>query len=392
MGFSQGLSGLNASATKLDVIGNNISNSQTVGYKSSNTVFSDIYAGAKVGLGTRVADVVQNFSAGAIEGSSRDLDIAINGQGFLRFEQGDQVQFSRNGQLILDKDGFLTNAQGAVLTGFPGTATGGNPEPIRVPAEGLPATATTEVSAVLNLDAREAIIDPLAAPFDTANPDTYTFSNNVTVFDSLGVSHDMTVYYTKRSDSQWDINTALNGTASATTGQITFNSSGQATSLTNQNFNFILGGLADPLDIELDLLDSTQFGNDFELSEISQDGSTSGSLVGITINKEGNVIGGYSNEESVVLGTIAIANFRNPNGLTPVGENAWVASGDSGLATIGLAGQGLFGSIEPNALEGSNVDLAGELVNMIIAQRNYQANSQTIKTQDEVLQTAINLK
>ncbi|GHA05985.1 flagellar hook protein FlgE [Oceanisphaera arctica] len=394
MGFSQALSGLRAAATNLEVVGNNIANSQTVGFKGASVQFSDVYAGAQAGLGTRVAGVLQNFGNGSLESTNRNLDLAISGNGFFRFEQNDQILYSRNGQLTMTADGYLANAQGARLTGYPAdTGTGALPQQIKVPAEALQARATSAIKASLNLDTRSAVIDRDTVPFDAADSNSYSYANSSTVFDSVGNAQIVTQYFTKTADNKWEVKQALGGEAAAETGSLAFNSNGTLQSASGMDaFTFTLGGGADDLSLSLDVSGSSQFGGGFELSSQAQDGFASGSLVGITIDERGQVLGNYSNEQSVVLGTIALANFTNPEGLTSVGDNAWVETQASGLAQMGVAGIGQFGRVESGVVEASNVDLTSELVNLIIAQRNYQANAQTIKTQDEVLQTSINLR
>lgn len=394
MGFSQGLSGLNSQAKNMGVIGNNVANSQTVGFKGSRTLFSDVYAGGNVGLGTQISAVQQDFSGGNIEASSRSLDLAIAGEGFLRFEQEGAIVYSRNGQLNIDKDGFLTNAQGSFLTGF--SAEGGigsSPVRMKVPAEGLPSVATGGVDTVLNLDARSPIIDRALEPFDINDDATYSFSTNVTAFDSQGNAQNVTKYYTHTGTNQWEVRVGVNGVDSPQVAEMTFTNSGLLDTQTNMdNFTFNVGAGVDPLEIDMEFRGSTQFGSDFLLTGLDQDGNASGQLVGVEIDNEGNVVSSYSNGERQIQGTIALVNFRNKEGLQPVGGNAWKETGESGVPFVGAPKQGILGSIESNAVETSNVDLAGELVKMIIAQRSYQANSQTIKTEDELLQTAINLK
>ncbi|GHC26056.1 flagellar hook protein FlgE [Aidingimonas halophila] len=393
MGFSQALSGINAAADNLDVVGNNISNSQTVGFKSSNTQFADVYAGAEVGLGTRVSGVMQDFSDGTLESSGRDLDLAISGDGFFRMTQNDQVVYSRNGQLSMTSDGYLQNAQGARLTGYPaGVGAGGQPEELQVPSDALEATATTGVEASLNLDSGSEELT--AGGIDPNDSDTYSYSNSATVYDSLGNSHDVTMYFAKVAENEWEMQPTIDGESADTGGDtsLSFNDDGTLDGNAIGNYTYDPGNGAEEMDFDFDFAGSTQFGNDFELSSLNQDGYSSGSLVGTTIDESGNIIGNYSNEESQVLGTIAMANFRNPEGLDPVGDNAWAETSESGQALLGQAGEGVFGSIESGTIETSNVDLNGELVDLIIAQRNYQANSQTVKVQDEVLQGTVNLR
>lgn len=396
MSFSQALSGLNAAATSLDVIGNNIANSQTVGFKGARTLFADVYAGAQAGLGTRVVAVQQNFQSGMLEGTGRDLDLAISGDGFFRFVQNDQVVYSRNGQVIVNEEGYVVNAQGARLTGYPpGVGSGGTPVDLRVPTSALGATATDRVEAAFNLDSGSDII---AAPFDATDPTTYSYANNATVYDSLGNAHNVTLYFSKSDVNEWEVHAIVpdaNGDPIEVGPQtIDFDTNGILDPATS-SFNFAFGDLGNgssPFAFDFEIAGTTQFGNEFEMSAVNQNGYTSGSLVGVAIDERGNIIGNYSNQQSQVLGTIVLATFASFEGLRPVGDNAWVETTASGQALLGTAGTGQFGSVESGVVENSNVDLARELVNLIIAQRNYQANSQTIKVKDEVLQAAVNLR
>ena len=398
MGFSQALSGLNSAATNLDVIGNNIANSQTVGYKASRTLFADVFAGAKAGLGTRVTAVLQDFSTGTLESTNRNLDLAISGEGFFRLIQNDQVVYSRNGQFSLANDGYLVNAQGARLTGFPvGVDTGGNPEPLQIPSGSMQALATTSISATFNLDGRVDEIDEVVTPFDATDADTYSYANNVTVFDSQGNAHNVTMYFIKRDSAAntWDLHVARGTDVATEVGELVFTENGVLDTVATtglDSFTFAAAGGEAAMEFSLELEDTTQFGNDFELSEATQNGYSSGSLVGIAIDELGNIVGSYSNEQSRPLGTIAMANFANVEGLKSIGDNVWLETTGSGQPLLGMAGSGKFGTIESGVVENSNVDLTRELVNLIIAQRSYQANAQTIKVQDEVLQNAVNLR
>lgn len=391
MSFSQALSGLKAASTSLDVIGNNIANSQTVGFKGSRTLFADVYAGAQAGLGVRVTTVQQDFGTGMLESTGRNLDLAVAGEGFFRFIQNDQVVYSRNGQLIVDAEGYMVNAQGARLTGYPpGVGSGGTPVDLRVPTEALGANATERVEAAFNLDSGSDII---AETFDATNPDTYSYANNATVYDSLGNAHNVTLYFTKTGVNGWEVRAGLGGNVVGPE-TIGFDTNGILNpGDSSLNFDFgDLGNGSSPLDFDFEIAGTTQFGNDFEMSAVNQDGYSSGSLVGVTIDESGRIIGNYSNQRSNELGRIVLATFSNLEGLNPIGDNVWVETTASGQAMLGLATNGQFGTIESGVVENSNVDLASELVNLIIAQRNYQANSQTIKVQDDVLQTAVNLR
>ncbi|AQA18082.1 flagellar hook protein FlgE [Halioglobus japonicus] len=393
MGFSQALSGLNAAATNLDVIGNNVANSQTVGFKAGRTLFADVYAGAQAGLGVKVAAVQQTFTSGTLESTGRNLDVAISGSGFLRFDQNGQTVYSRNGQLNMDANGYIVNAQGARLTGFPDGKVGGDPEAIFIPSGGLEASATTSVSATLNLDAATLEIDRLGVPFDATDDSTYSYTSNVTIYDSQGNDYAATLYYTKTGDNTWEVRVGRDGEIATAAGTLNFDANGLLSSTAGlDSFEFSPGGGVTDLDMALQLDGTTQFGNDFELTALGQDGYTSGSLVGIAIDELGNVVGNYSNGQTRVISTLVIANFANAEGLEPVGDNAWAETTSSGQPIIGAPGVGLAGTVASGVVENSNVDLTRELVNLIIAQRNYQANTQTIKVQDEVLQSVVNLR
>ncbi|WP_442488203.1 flagellar hook protein FlgE [Halomonas litopenaei] len=413
MGFSQALSGLNAAADSLDVLGNNIANSQTVGYKSGSAQFADVFANSQIGLGTKVSTVLQDFSGGNLESTNRPLDLGISGDGFFRMEQNGQVVYSRNGQLTMTPDGYLQNAQGARIMGYGVNAAGavqvgGQPEVLQIEADEMPASATTEVSTTFNLDSRKVAGEDLnsvtlaGSDGSASVPVDYHYSNNFTAYDSLGNPRNVTVYYEKTGDSEWTATTAMDGMvlmdgAAPEEMPMEFDANGKLTVpgsglfvLTFPNDPF-LGG-ANDMKLTFDISGSTQFGNDASTTALTQNGYTSGALVGISIQDDGTVVRSYSNEQTRPAGQIALASFRNPEGLSPAGDNVWAATDASGQELVGAPGTGLLGGIQSGAIETSNVDMAKELVSMIVTQRAYQANSQTIKTQDEVLQTAINLR
>ncbi|GAA5169046.1 MULTISPECIES: flagellar hook protein FlgE [Halomonadaceae] len=423
MGFSQALSGVNAASQQLNVVGNNIANSQTTGFKSSSVQFSDVFANSQVGLGTRVADVLQNFSNGNLETTGRNLDLAISGTGFYRFEQEGQIGYSRNGQLTMTAEGDLVNAQGAKIMGyglgggpFSDVVAGGQPVAMNIPADDMPASATTQVSGTYNLDAS---IDPADASMKssvellTSNPGvtpetttdvTYNYSNSFTTYDSLGNARNATVYFEKTANpNEWNGKVALDGFYDTSNDfTLGFDTNGQLDSITQgaatvdqPQVNFTtaqLGGDPAPLAFELDLQGTTQFANDSTQNSLAQDGYTSGTLVGISIANDGTIMRNFTNEKSVAAGQIALVNFRNPEGLKSAGDNMWAATAESGAEVVGTAGVGQFGSIESGTLEASNVDLTKELVDLIIAQRNYQANTNSIRTQSEVMDQIAQLR
>ena len=420
MGFAQGVSGLNASASNLDVIGNNIANSGTIGFKSGTAQFSDVYAGSRVGLGTQVAGVSQNFTSGAVQTSSRALDVAIvNGDGFFRLASpGGEVAYSRNGQFNLDKDGFIVNSAGLQLTGYPvganGSVAGGSPAPLQLPTTAMQPNSTQNIAAQFNLDSRSASI-PAATAFDASNSTTYNYANAVTVYDSLGNSHELSTFFVKDpAVNTWNVFATADGKPLATGGAfapappaagnngtaiasgVTFDGNGALTSPANGKMLFAGLDFANgstPMNFTLDMTGTTQFGNVNDVKKLTQDGYTSGTLTSFAINQDGTVTGKYSNEQAKALGQIVLSSFVNPNGLQPKGDNVWAETSASGQPLTGTPGAGTkMGALTSGALEASNVDLTSELVNLIIAQRTYQANAQTVKTQDQVMQTLVNMR
>lgn len=404
MSFSQGISGLSVSAANLDVIGNNIANSGTVGYKSAGATFRDVYAGSRIGLGASVSGVVQNFTQGVTQTSSRPLDVAIlNGDGFFRLSSpSGEVMYSRNGQFTKDQDGYIVNAAGLRLTGFGVSATGGidggTPSAIRIPTTAMDPKATTGVQSEFNLDSRNAT--PTKTPFNLSDSDTYNYSNAIgPVFDSLGNPHELGVFFVKTGANAWDVYGAADGAGlngGAPISSMTFDANGKLLTpaggtITLPAMTFPNGSA--PLNITVDLSGTTQFGNANEINKLKQDGYTSGSLTAYSINPDGTITGKFSNEQSQLLGQVVLSSFANPNGLEPKGNNVWAETQASGQALTGTPGAGTKqGSLASGALEASNVDLTSELVNLIVAQRSYQANAQTVKTQDQVMQTLINIR
>ena len=414
MSFQQGLSGLNAAAKNLDAIGNNVANSNTVGFKQSQTQFADVYAnsltgagGSQVGIGVKVAQVVQQFTQGNVTSSNNPLDIAINGGGFFRMDNNGEVTYQRNGQFQLDRTGFIVNPSGAHLTGYTADASGvlltGSPSPLSIDTADLVPQVTTAVNAVLNLNSGNLPINPLTNPFDLTDPSTFNSSTAVSVYDSLGNAHTLQTFYVKTATAgQWDVYAANDGVqiiGGGATGQIdtlNFTPNGVIDTATT-TIPFTIGpvavttGAAD-LNFTLDFTGSTQFGSPFSVNTLNQDGFTSGRLAGFNIGADGMILGRYTNGQTAVLGQVVLASFANPNGLKPLGNNMWSETATSGNPLVGAPSSGSLGVLQSSAVEDSNVDLTAELVNLITAQRVYQANAQTIKAQDAVLQTLVNLR
>lgn len=401
MSFQQGLSGLNAAAKNLDAIGNNVANSNTVGFKQSQAQFADVYAnslngggGSQVGIGVKVSQVAQQFTQGNITATNNALDIAINGGGFFRMDTNGEVTYQRNGQFQLDRLGFIVNPNGAKLTGYTANAAGvlstGAPAPLSISTADLVPQETTGVNAVINLDSR---LTPPAGAFDMNDPLTFNNSSAVSVFDSLGNSHTLQTFYVKTGANAWNVHASLDGNPSFLAGALTFDSTGALTGGSPITIPpQVLTTGASTLGFPIDLTGTTQFGSTFSVNTLNQDGYTSGRLGGFNIGADGVILGRYTNGQSAVLGQLVLANFSNPNGLQQMGNNMWAESSTSGAALVGSPSTGSLGVLQSSAVEDSNVDLTAELVNMITAQRVYQANAQTIKAQDAVLQTLVNLR
>jgi flagellar hook protein FlgE len=553
MGFAQGLSGLNASAKQLDVIGNNIANTSTVGFKVSQAQFADVFAssltgagGLQIGIGTKVAAAVQQFTQGNITITNNSLDLAINGKGFFRLSDAGSVTYSRNGQFQMDKDGYIVNNSGLHVTGYLADAAGNivpsNPTDLQISTADVPPNTTSASLAKMNLDSR--VNPPTTASFSPSDPTSYNYSTSETVFDTLGNSHVFSLYFVKTATvpagggAEWvahanvdnapltvaslatvlaqvqavdtggaagldTVNTAagvagnwsagvpatvttarttltsaiasadaadaalvaagaaatraqIDSAAAATTAAsnamaalnaaivavhvpasvanaallalsaaavpaaataattanvpaatlnqslLDFNTSGQLTTTMPLTISVDLDSVASafglvnssasPLNFTLDFTGTNQFGANFGVSTLSQDGYTSGRLSGFGLSNDGIVLGRYTNGQSNQLAQLVLANFANAQGLSPLGDNQWSETAASGQPVLGVPGSSSLGLLQSSAVEDSNVDLTAELVNMITAQRVYQANAQTIKTQDQVLQTLVNLR
>jgi len=405
MSFQQGLSGLNAASKNLDAIGNNVANSNTVGYKSASTAFADVYAtslaggGATgIGIGVAVASVAQNFSQGNIIGTSNPLDMAINGNGFFRLSRDGEIVYSRNGQFHLDRDGYIVNATGANLTGLQATngLIGGAVTNLRVQVDGAGGfpQASTAASIIANLDAEAGVIDQTIYPFDPTDPATYTNATSMTLYDDIGVSRTVATYFVKTAPNTWEVYATEDGALVAPQppaapagriGALTF-AAGRLDAATLAALPFNVNG------VTLDFEGSTQVASGFGVTELWTDGYPPGRFSGLTISDDGIIQTRYSNGRTEIVGQIRLDDFTNPHGLQPLGNNLFAETPESGQPIPGTPMTGRAGSVNSGALEESNVDLTAELVNMITAQRVYQANAQTIKTQDQIMQTLVNLR
>ncbi len=420
MGFQQGLSGLNASSKNLEVIGNNIANSSTYGAKASRAEFADVYASAMngagssaIGIGVSLEAVSQQFTQGNIATSQNPMDLAINGAGFFQVTDGrNPTMYTRNGQFKIDRDGFVVNAQGNKLMGYAADGTGtilpGQAAPLQMPTAGITPRATDRMRMEMNLDARAPVTLPSSGPaIDMTDPATYNNATSLTVFDAKGQDVALTYYFQKSATDTWNVYITANGTPLATSGgnpaaslTIQFPSNGGspvspagAVTLNIPASTNAAGAAALPITgVALNVAGATQYGSPFGVTDLSQNGYAAGQLVGLQFESNGIVTARYSNGQSKPAGQVEIATFRNPQGLQPLGGNAWARTFATGDPVLGVPGDGSLGVLQSGALEESNVDMTAELVNMITAQRVYQANAQTIKTQDQVMQTLVNLR
>ncbi len=406
MSFRIALSGLNAAQTDLKVTGNNIANASTAGFKKGRTEFADVYAVAFEGIssiatgnGVSVAAVSQNFSQGNIDFTERNLDVAVSGQGFFVLSDSSGQSFSRAGAFNIDRNGNVVNQQGQRLQIFPAISGGGFNtgvlSDLQLSTSDGPPQATTQITATLNLSASDSV--PTTTPFDPNDPISFNNSTSTVIYDSLGTAHTSTLYYVKSAvANQWDTYQYIDGNVVASGGvspiSVTFNQDGTINGPTNIAYDAVPSGTgALPIQTSLDYANSTQFGSPFAVNGLSQDGFATGRLSGIDIDDEGVVFARFTNGQSSALGKVALANFPNVGGMRQLGNTSWAQTFESGDLILGEANTASFGLVQSGALEASNVDIAASLVNLITAQRNFQANAQVISAADTVTQTIINI-
>jgi flagellar hook protein FlgE len=389
MSFDLALSGINAANTDLNVTSNNLANVNTTGFKESRAEFADLFAQTQegvsrtaVGNGVQVAAIAQQFGQGNITSTGNNLDLALSGSGFFIVSNNGALSYTRNGAFQVDQNGYLVTSSGEQVQGYAplstgGFNTGGLASLQLTTAESAP-QATTTADVLLNLPSSAAA--PTNAPLNPADPTTYTDTTSLTVYDSLGAAHTAQLY--------------VDGTAVGGAQTLTYSSSGALTSPANGQVNFgaytpATGAAA--MNVNFNFGQSTQFGDSFGVNSVSQDGYTTGSLTGINISSTGVVQANFTNGQSKTLGQIALANFANPQGLQQEGNTQWQQSFASGDAVHGVAGGSGFGTMQSGSLENSNVDITTQLVDMITAERDFQANAQMISATDQVTQSIINI-
>jgi flagellar hook protein FlgE len=412
MGYQQGLSGLSASSNDLDVIGNNIANANTIGFKQSTAEFADLYANTiatsvnnQIGIGTQLSGVQQDFTQGTFKTTGQALNVAINGTGFYQMSNNGTLTYSRNGVFQLDKNGFITDSSGLKLMGYAANANGlinsAQTVPIQVPTTNIAPIATQTVTAQLNLNSQDTV--PTVAPFSATNSQTYNYSTSIQTYDTLGGSQQVNMYFVKTAANAWDVYSGAASGAIGKVGSVGFSSAGTLTSTaatapaTTPGTGLLAftvpttDGSTTPQPLTLDFSGSTQYGGKDGVTNLSQDGFATGQLTNFSIGADGTISGTYSNGRTQSLGQIVLANFNDPNDLQNLGNNEFAETAASGVPQISAPGSTNHGTLTGGAVENSNVDLTSQLVDLITAQRNYQANAQTIKTQQAVDQALINL-
>jgi flagellar hook protein FlgE len=390
MSFNIALSGIQAINEQLNAVSNNIANSSTHGFKSSRANFSAMYAGEHAN-GVSVGSLTQNIGAnGAVESTGRSLDAAIEGRGFFvtRDAQG-TMSYSRVGIFAADKAGNLIDAAGRKVQGYGPTVNGtlGTMGGIKIPTGQIAAKASTGVNFVGNLSADWKA--PATTPFNAADPSSYNMVKQSVLYDSLGTQHTVSQYFVKTNTNEVTVRYGFDGAAPAAGDSTTlsFDSQGQLPAATKSGaLTLTPTNGATPIGFTIDYTGTTQFAGEATNTTNSTDGYASGAYVGVELAADGSVVARYSNEQKQTVGTIALATFGNEGALTATSDTSWQANTASGLALYGPPGTGLAGKLHTGALEGSNVDITSELVGLMTSQRNYQANSKVITTENQMMQ------
>ena len=404
MSFDLALSGLNAATADLNVTSNNVANVATTGFKESRAEFADIYAQTQqgvskiaVGNGVRVAAVAQQFSQGNVTATQNNLDLGLNGNGFFIMSDGGALKYTRAGAFQVNNSGFIVNSSGERLQGYPPLKTGGfntgGLADIQLTTAENPPSATLNAGLTLNLPSSATA--PAVAPLDPTNPNTYTNTTSLTSYDSLGAAHTDQLYFIKGAVANaWTVQLYTDGNAVGVPQALTYSSTGALTAPVNGKVTFpaynpATGGA--PMNLTVDFSNTTQFGDSFSVNAVTQDGFTTGRLIGIDVDSTGVVQARFTNGKATALGQVALANFENPQGLQQLGNTEWAETFASGQPVRGEGGTSGFGTMQSGALESSNVDITTQLVNMITAQRDFQANAQVISTTDQVTNTIIHM-
>ena len=449
MSFNIGLSGIKAASSDLNITGNNIANASTVGFKQSRAEFQDLYAASVLGTGKNaqgsgvlLGNVGQLFNQGTIDSTQNALDMGINGNGFFVTSNNGAIQYTRAGYFGTDKQGYIVDNNGYKLQGYTTNDQGllqpGVRSDLRIETASQAPKASSSIKQTVNLNSTQTT--PTTTPFNPSDPTSYNSSTSVNIYDSQGNAHVLSQYFVKGANNSWTMNVLIDGrnpgnpaaedpttkVATPYTVTLPFTSSGaldganvastdlkQVNNATTNTFEGVLkldnwvpaisnggtpatwasnGAVANPAGITLDMRGSTQYSSAFAVTSVNQDGYTTGQLSGLEIDDTGQIFARYTNGQSKVQGQVVLANFANVQGLTPMGKTSWTESSESGQPVVGTPRSGTLGALQSGALEASNVDISTELVDMIVAQRNYQANAKTIETENAITQTIINLR
>jgi flagellar hook protein FlgE len=404
MSLNIALTGINAANEDLSVVSNNLANVATTGFKGSRTEFADLYASGQDGTGStstgngvEVSEVAQQFTQGNIETTGNNLDLAISGNGFFVVSNNGALNYTRDGEFQLNSQGQVVTANGEALQGYPALAdgtfnTGGMSDLTLNTTESQPlATTTASITANLPADATA----PKDAVFSPTDANSYNNTTSLTVYDSLGAAHTASLYFIKGATANdWTAQMYVDGTAVGTPQALDYNSAGALTTPANGQIDF--GSYtpatgASAMNMTFNFTQTTQYGGNFGVTAVQQNGYTTGQLTGISISDTGVVQAQFTNGNSVNLGQVALSNFANEQGLQQLGNSTWAQTDASGAAVNGVAGGSGFGSIQSGSLEESNVDTTSALVEMITAQRDFQANAQMIQTQNAVTESIIQI-
>jgi flagellar hook protein FlgE len=402
MSFNIALTGLNAANEDLSVTSNNLANVATVGFKGSRTEFADLFASTQQGAiatgnGVTVSEIAQQFTQGNIQTTGNTLDMAVSGNGFFVLSNNGALNYTRDGEFQLNSTGEVVNSQGLALQAYPPLANGtfntGGLANISLNTSLSQPQATSTASIIANLPA--GATPPADAPFSATDPNSYNNTTSLTTYDSLGAAHTASLYFINTAPNTWSVQLTVDGTAVGAPQPLDYSQTGALTTPANGQVTFPAytpATGAQAMNMTFDFSNTTQYGGNFSVSSVQQNGFTTGQLTGINVGQTGVVQAQFTNGRSINLGQLALANFENPQGLQQLGNATWAPTNGSGAAVNGVAGNSGFGSIQSGSLEQSNVDTTAALVDMITAQRDFQANSEMIKTEDQVTQSIINIR
>jgi len=394
MSFNIALSGIQAINQQLESVSNNIANAGTYGFKSSRSNFASVYSGDQA-AGVEIASLTQNISKnGSLQTTGRGLDAAIQGRGFFatRDAQG-QTQYTRVGIFSASNEGFLVDSAGRKVQGYGPTVSGvmGMMGDIKVSTGQIPAKTSTGVTYVGNLSADWK--PPVTATFDKDDASSYNMVKQSVLYDSLGASHTVSQYFVKNTApaNTVTVHYAFDGGAPvAATTTLTFNAAGQLPPVAKSGtLTLTPANGAAPIPFVIDYSGTTQFAGEPTTTTNRSDGYASGSFVGVQLAEDGSVVAKYSNDQQQVVGTLAIATFPDEDSLVATSDTSWSANAASGTALYSTPGVGLAGKLSTGMLEGSNVDITSELVGLMTSQRNYQANSKVITSENQMMQALL---